>query len=88
MDDLSSDKEFDWHEYEYHALTEKTVIMHRYDFSNFEELEFKAEKRFLNIPDIEALPCKVDSLKREVYVEAGNLKNGDRIVILYKKKPQ
>lgn len=86
MSDLNDNEESDYHEYEYRQLTEKTFIRHIYSFSNFKEYEFKAEKRYLTTPDIVELPYKINIKKREITVEAGNLKNGDKIYIVYTKK--
>ena len=87
MSDLGDGIEYDFHEYKYYAFTEKTKIRNKYDFDNFKEYEFKAEKTFLNIPDVIEIPCKVDLKTKEVIIESGNLKNGDNILITYMKKP-
>ena len=86
MSDLSEDIEFDFHEYTYFALTERILIKHKYFFQNFQEYEFKAEKTSMNLPDVEEIECKPNLNSKEIILESGNLKNGDRICITYKKK--
>ncbi len=86
MSDLTSKQESDSHEICYFALTERTVLRYEYDFDNFEDYEFRVEKRHMNIPDINVIPHQQPNKKeRKIVVESGNLKNGDRICITYTK---
>ena len=87
MSDLISGGECDFHEYNFFALTERTVLKNTYEFPNFEQYEFRAEKRYMNLPDVISIECRPNPQKKNsIIVESSNLKNGEKIYIIYTKK--
>ncbi len=83
MSDLTDNMEYEYHKFSYFALTERTIIKQKYHFPDFKNYNFKAEKRYMNIPDITDISCEKDDKTGEVILEASNLKNGDAIYLTY-----
>ena len=86
MSDLSDGKEYDSFGSCFNAFTERITLTYCFTDEYFKpnNYYFYVERSYMNLPDIEHIEC--GKIKSGIELKYGNLKNGDKLRVIYTKK--